>query len=258
MEPIDLEQILQKSYDSLSAAELEAIQDICQTEEDFNQLKNVFQSIEQYNDDRIEAATPRAEIKSNLDNLFYQTHQRKPMLWYNSIWMTLYPLEKRFDQRPLVRIAAVLILALSVVPFLDQSVESPQPQLASTQASEANSPTSDTVIETPAVESVTAVEESSQKLASNSVVKSVSSGDEVTVNSGSWIENSSLSESEDALFAAPSTVAVKEKLEFKPMRSDVFVSSGNTAVKTESLAEKDQGNSSGFNPALLDVLTATY
>lgn len=258
MEPIYLEQILQKSYDSLSAAELEAIQDICQTEEDFNQLKHVFQSIEQYNYDRIEAASPRTEVKSNLDDLFYQTHQRKPMLWYNSIWMTLYPLEKRFDQRPLVRIAAVLILVLSVVPFLDQSVESPQSQLASTQASEAKSPMTDTVIETPAVESITAVEESSPKLASNSVVKSVSSADEETVNSGSWIENSSLSETEDALFSAPSTAVVVEKLEFKAMRSEGFVSFGNTAVKTESLDEKDQGNSSGFNPALLDVLTATY
>lgn len=258
MEPIDLEQILQKSYDSLSTAELEAIQDICQTEEDFNQFKYVFESIDQYNNDRIEAATPRAEIKSNLDNLFYQTHQRKSMLWYNSLWMTLYPLEKRFDQRLLVRIAAVLILALSVVPFLDQSFESSQPQLASTQAAKASSPTSDTVIETPAVESVTAVEESSLKLASNSVLKSVSSADEEAVNSSTWVENSSLTESEDVFFTAPSTASVVEKLEFKAMRSGVFVSSGNTAVKTESLDEKDQGNSSGFNPALLDVLTATY
>lgn len=257
MEPIDLEQILQKSYDSLSAAELEAIQDICQTEDDFNQLKHVFQSIEHYNDDRIEAATPGAEVKSKLDDLFYQTHQRKPMLWYNSIWMTLYPLEKRFDQRPLVRIAAVIILALSVVPLLDQSVESPQPQLASTQAREANRSTSDTVIETPAIESVTSVEESSPKLASNSVVKSISLVGESTVNSSSWDENKSFSESEDVLFAAPSTAAV-ESLEFKAMRSDGIVSAGNTVVKSESLAEKDLGNSSGFNPALLDVLTATY
>lgn len=261
MEPIDLEQILQKSYDSLSATELETIQDICQTAEDFNQLKHVFQSIEQYNDDRIETATPRAEVKSKLDDLFFQTHQRKPMLWYNSIWMTLYPLEKRFHQRPFVRIAAVIILALSVVPLLDQSLESPQPQLASTQARESNNPTSDTVIETQAIESVTTVKESSPKLASNSVVKSISSVGESAVNPISWDENKSFSESEDALFAAPSltsSTAAVENLEFKSMRSDGVVSTEYTVAKSESLAEKDLGNTSGFNPALLDVLTATY
>lgn len=258
MEPLDLEHILQKSYDSLSASELEEIQDICQSEEDFNQLKHVFQSIDHYNDDRIEAATPRTEVKSKLDDLFYQTHQRKPMLWYNSIWMTLYPLEKRFDQRPLIRIAAVLILAFSVVPLLDQSVETPKSSLASTQKPIQNTVTTDTVIETPAINSEPKSEESIPKLASNAKMKSVSSSDELTVGQESLKEMVQLAESDVAPFAAPSTASVVEKLEFKSARAYVFESVGNTSIKSKSEAIEDQFQSSGFNPALLDVLTATY
>lgn len=119
METEDIDKILSKSYAELSGAEKEAIQEICSSEEEFVQLQQFFASVESYARETQEDSLPSAETKDKLDDLFHQTYQGKGILWYNSLWASLYPAEKRFDQRPLVRIAAILVVLLSIVPFLN-------------------------------------------------------------------------------------------------------------------------------------------
>lgn len=258
MEPIDLEQIIQKSYDSLSAAELEVIQDICPTEDEFNQLKQVFQSIKDYKDERIEAATPRLEVKSKLDELFYQTHQRKPLLWYNSVWMTLYPKGKRLDQRPLVRIAAVLLLVLSVVPLLDQPQDSKETKLASKQPMEKKIEKLDTVIETPAIQSTQAVKESTNQTPLISTIQLASSVVQPNVIQAEKYGNVKFMDSEEMLFSATPDVLIAKKTETVEMFVDGFIRPTTASVKSVQKDQQSNDNSSGFNPLLLDVLTATY
>ncbi len=120
METEDLDQILNKSYSELSAAERETIQEICSSEEEFVQLQQFFASVESYARDTHNNSMPAPETKERLDDLFHQTYQSKGILWYNSMWVSLYPAEKRFDQRPLVRIAAILVVLISIVPLLNK------------------------------------------------------------------------------------------------------------------------------------------
>ena len=127
METDDLEYILSKQYHELTSAEKAHIQDICQSEEEFLQMKQFFTAVEDYVEETTNFDMPRASTKASLDELFHQTYQNKGILWYNSIWITLYAPTKKLHQKPLVRIAALLILSLSVLPFVGkQSIDQPQ------------------------------------------------------------------------------------------------------------------------------------
>lgn len=129
METEDLDKILSKSYSELDASEREAIQEICGSEEEFTQLQQFFASVENYAQETREEHFPDPQVKSKLDDLFHETYQNKGILWYNAMWTALYPTEKRFDQRPLVRIAAILVVLISIVPFLDRP-QAEKPSLA--------------------------------------------------------------------------------------------------------------------------------
>lgn len=129
METEDLDKILSKSYSELDPSEKEAIQEICGSEEEFTQLQQFFASVESYAQETREDHFPDPQVKSKLDDLFHETYQNKGILWYNAMWTALYPTEKRFDQRPLVRIAAILVVLISIVPFLDRP-QTEKPALA--------------------------------------------------------------------------------------------------------------------------------
>jgi hypothetical protein len=118
MQTDDLEYILSKDYHDLNASEKAQIQDICPSEEEFLQMKHFFFAVEKYAQETANFEPTAESTKESLDALFYQTYQSKGVLWYNSLWLTVYAPEKRFYQKPLVRIAALLILSLSVIPFV--------------------------------------------------------------------------------------------------------------------------------------------
>jgi hypothetical protein len=118
MQTDDLEYILSREYDELSASEKAEIQDICPSEEEFLQMKHFFFAVENYAQETANFDSPAESTKESLDALFYQTYQSKGILWYNSLWLTIYAPEKKFHQKPLVRVAALFILSLSVLPFV--------------------------------------------------------------------------------------------------------------------------------------------
>lgn len=118
MQTDDLEYILSKEYGELSASEKAQIQDICPSEEEFLQMKHFFFAVENYAQETANFDSPAESTKESLDALFYQTYQSKGILWYNSLWLTIYAPEKKFHQKPLVRVAALFILSLSVLPFV--------------------------------------------------------------------------------------------------------------------------------------------
>lgn len=118
MQTDDLENILSKNYHDLSSDELSQIQDICDSEESFLQMKQFFLAVDNYAVESSNHDLPEESTKESLDSLFYQTYQSKGVLWYNSLWLTMYAPEKKFYQKPLIRVAALLVLSLSVLPFL--------------------------------------------------------------------------------------------------------------------------------------------
>lgn len=115
METETLNHILAKSYADLTAAERAEIADLCTSEEEFLHLRDVFAAV----DAMAEATTkqePLPQTKRKLDELFYQTHQKKGVLWYNTLWTALYPAEKSWYQRPALQLAAVFVLLIALYP----------------------------------------------------------------------------------------------------------------------------------------------
>lgn len=129
MQTDDLEYILRKDFHDLSSSEKRQIEDICASEEEFLQMKHFFFAVENYAQETANFDPPSESTKERLDSLFYQTYQRKGVLWYNSLWVTIYAPEKKIHQKPLVRVAALLVLSLSVLPFVGNK-EVAQNQLA--------------------------------------------------------------------------------------------------------------------------------
>lgn len=112
--------VLEKEFNELSSNERIALNDYCSSEEEFEQLKMVFLSVEALK--KSETIVPRTETKSSLDDIFAQKHGHKPRaIWYNSALVVLYPKEKAFVKRPLVQIAAIGLLFLLAYPLINST-----------------------------------------------------------------------------------------------------------------------------------------
>jgi hypothetical protein len=122
METHELDSIFEKTYFELSDSEKSEMSDLFQNEEEFNQLKYIFNQISNEVDKRKSLEIePKAEIKSSLDNLFHQNYQNTRILWYNSLSVFFINPEKKWHAQNLTRIAAVAILALLMIPFMNST-----------------------------------------------------------------------------------------------------------------------------------------
>lgn len=115
METETLNHILAKSYGDLTAAERAEIADICTSEEEFLHLRDVFAAVDAMAEETAQHS-PLPQTKQKLDDLFYQTYQKKGVLWYNTLWTALYPAEKSWYQRPALQLAAVFALLIALYP----------------------------------------------------------------------------------------------------------------------------------------------
>lgn len=112
--------VLEKEFNELTSNERFALNDYCKSEEDYEQLKMVFLSVESLK--KSETTQPRSQTKKSLDDIFAQKHGHKPKaIWYNSALVALYPTEKTFFKRPLVQIAAVALLLLLAYPLVNSA-----------------------------------------------------------------------------------------------------------------------------------------
>jgi hypothetical protein len=112
--------VLEKEFNELSSNERVALNDYGTSEEEYEQLKMVFLSVEALK--KSETMHPRFETKSSLDDIFAQKHGHKPRaIWYNSVMVLLYPTEKTFVKRPLVQIAALALLLLLAFPIVNST-----------------------------------------------------------------------------------------------------------------------------------------
>lgn len=156
--------VLEKEFNELSSNERVALNDYCTSEEEFEQLKMVFLSVESLK--KSETLQPRVETKNSLDDIFAQKHGHKPRaIWYNSALVVLYPTEKTFVKRPLVQIAAVALLLLLAYPLVNSTKiqDQSETQLAEVKVEKQNvkpltaktsNPASESTIVEPAIEPI--------------------------------------------------------------------------------------------------------
>lgn len=156
--------VLGKEFNELSNNERVALNDYCTSEEEFEQLKMVFLSVEALK--KSENLQPRVETKNSLDDIFAQKHGHKPRaIWYNSAMVVLYPTEKAFVKRPLVQIAAVALLLLLAYPLVNSTKiqDQSETQLAEVKVekqivkpatTQTTNPKSETTFEEPAIEPI--------------------------------------------------------------------------------------------------------
>ena len=126
METGEFDKLFEKNYGDLSAGEKACIQDLVASEEEFEGMKQFYAQIEQ--NLAIPEFEPGPRVKSSLDDVFNEVYpkERGVRLW--AVLPVLIPSDKKFHQQPLVRIAAVLVVALLLVPFFNRESDQPLQQ----------------------------------------------------------------------------------------------------------------------------------
>ncbi len=246
----ELEQMVRnKHYFELTPNEKESLNEWCATEDDFLQLKQVFEQIEGLRN--INTFSPKRETKQSLDDLFAAKHQKNTrLIWLNSIGVALYPKDKPFFQRPLAYAAAIGIIALIATPFLFDNTLPAKPSLAQAEKNE-TTPTSNSKTtssksnETPPlqVEEVTTLQESNEATPSN--LESMSSESEEIA----MIES-----------IAPVGEISSEIATLSRSVADESWSHSDGIFQAKDM-EKDDATASSpvsTHPSVLDLLTATF
>lgn len=109
---------IEKRYHELSGDERDQLSDLCTSEEEFEQMRNVFTGIQMM---KTEAFQTKKETKESLDALFSSVHAPQQKIhWLTSAWILIYPEEKPFVRKPLIQMAAIGLIVLLTVPFLIQ------------------------------------------------------------------------------------------------------------------------------------------
>ena len=119
--------VKEKEFIQLTVEERLELKELCSTEDEFNQMKNVLLNVEgiQYSNE-----TPKQETKDSLDLLFSQSYPKASPLWYNSVLAVVIPKEKPIYRQPLVQLAAIALIIFMVIPFYQTDINNNQSQLA--------------------------------------------------------------------------------------------------------------------------------
>jgi hypothetical protein len=265
MQTDDLEYILNKEYGELSASEKAQIQDICPSEEEFLQMKHFFFAVENYAQETANFDSPAESTKESLDELFYQTYQSKGLLWYNSLWLTTYAPEKKFHQKPLVRVAALFILSLSVLPFVGKQ-DVTENQLAklgekaktddsnsTTKVQEKENETVEIKVQSPIFtqKNQQEIEQLNIQLAQMDEVKIEDVAQESTVSDHVSVSITSI----NSVVCSPTSVTLSTS---GSVPTQKFTWAHSDGIYAEAEFEKDKKSENEKSLAVLDLLTPTF
>lgn len=117
-----LTKIWEKAFHQLSAEERAEIAEYCSSEVEFEEMKHFLLEVDAVT--KTEAPPVETKTKQRLDVLFTTTHDRKKVLWYNSVLGGVWNNEKSFSQQTLVRIAAVFLVVISIYPLVTWNTSS--------------------------------------------------------------------------------------------------------------------------------------
>jgi hypothetical protein len=107
--------VLKKSFIELTDIERNEILEWCSSEEEFDQMKQVFIEVELMK--KSQNVNVNEEKKRDLDILFHDKFKARPAFWSNSVVVALYPIDKPFQRRPLIQAAALALLFFISYPL---------------------------------------------------------------------------------------------------------------------------------------------
>lgn len=146
-----IDTIMEKDFHALTDVERKELAAFCSSEDEYNQMKDVFIGVEQM---KVAPLQPKAETKQRLDDLFDSTYPKVAPIWYSSMFAVVVPKGKPVHRQPLAQIAAIALLCLLLVPFWDTNstiVDKPI-QVAEASPVEVNTSPNNDVTESPVVE----------------------------------------------------------------------------------------------------------
>jgi hypothetical protein len=241
--------VLNKHYFELTPNEKESLREWCATEDEFLQLKHVFEQIDGLK--VTNTLSPKRETKQSLDELFAAKYRKNTrIIWLNSIGVALYPKDKPLFQRPLTYAAAIGIIALIATPFLFDTTLPAKPSLAQVEKNKS----------TPASNSKTTSSKSSKTLQVQ--VAEVHSSQESNEAIPSALEPFSSASEEIAVIeaVAPVEVVTSETATLSRSMADESWSELDGIFQASDM-EKDDATASSpvsAHPSVLDLLTATF
>lgn len=135
MEKDILDIVKEKRFIELTIDEREELKDLCDSEDQYNQLQHVLLGVDAM---KVPTIKPKAETKQRLDSLFAETYPKTAPVWYNGALTAIVPKDKPLYRQPLVQVAAVGLLALLVVPFFNNTITGEDNRVAAIDQQEKN------------------------------------------------------------------------------------------------------------------------
>lgn len=240
---IDIEKLLkEKSFSDLTSFEKEEFKDLFQNEEEYENMRSMFAGIDAMN---VELEEPSLKTKSKLDDLFQETYHKAPVLWYNNAWTFLYPEDKSFVRKPLVQIAAIFVLILMIVPFVNQQkINTHQNEIAKEElqneikSNETNAP-------------LTSMKSDPQQLAKNESNVAPQENEHVAQDEFENVLHEQVFSSTDNVTMSPPPVASSNGA-----TSESFYEANSS--ETKNLEKKDLSRSVSEQISVLDLLTPAF
>lgn len=230
MEKELVEIVLQKSFIELSNDERIALSEWYTSEEEYDQLRNVFLEVERMKANQ--TASVRPETKKSLDAIFSEKHHKAPVFWNNSIMTLIYPVEKPLHKRPLIQVAAAALLFLFTYPMINQDNVNPKVQIAQSDMKKTE---------------IKKEVESSQKIPSKAESISQSQDNSNLIDRSASVEVNE--ESEITISVAAETLSTTTSVHSAVNHPDGVFEGEIISVFSEPVSE---------DPEILDLLTVTF
>lgn len=137
MERDIFDSIKEKDFDQLNEVEKSEVLEMCNSEEEFYNLKNVLLEVEGA---KIVNPAPSEKVKDNLNDLFDQVHGSPSRPWFASFGLIILPREEPIYKQPLMYAALLILALLLFVPNNNDSfkTKSETPVVAELSKSESN------------------------------------------------------------------------------------------------------------------------
>lgn len=116
-----------KSYNELTSEERSEIAELAENEVAYDNLKKFMLDVDGVTSDQIQ---PSESVKADLNELFDQVHGGRRYAWYMSFAAIVVPKEKPLHKQPLLYAAAILLIALLVVPISNINLNDTRPVIA--------------------------------------------------------------------------------------------------------------------------------
>ncbi len=111
----DFEYLFEKKYGELTDSEKAQLSGMVDSEEEFEGMKEFMTRIETSLSGF--ETVPDSKVKAKLDDVFYEQHPKDRGVGLWAVVPTLFPADKKLWQQPMLRVAALIIVALLVIPL---------------------------------------------------------------------------------------------------------------------------------------------